>query len=47
MAVCKLIRQYLPEFEIKKEDLRMFLEAIIAEIIRVLNGSELPPGYGE
>jgi hypothetical protein len=47
MAVCKLILQYMPEFEIKKEDLRMFPEAIIADAIRVLNGSELPPGYGE
>ena len=37
----------MPEFEIKKEDLRMFPEAIIADAIRMLNSSELPPGYGE
>ena len=47
LAVCKLILQYLPEFEIKKEDLHMFPEAIIADAIQVLNGSDLPPGYSE
>jgi hypothetical protein len=45
LAVCKLILQYMPEFEIKKEDLRMFPEAIIADAIQVLDGSDLPPGY--
>jgi len=34
-------------FEIKKEDLRMFPEAIIADAIQALHGSDLPPGYGE
>jgi len=47
LAVCKLILQYMPEFEIKKEDLRMFPEDIIAEAVQVLDGSDLPPGYGE
>jgi len=47
LAVCKLILQYMPEFEIKKEDLRMFPEAIIADAIQVLDGLDLPPGYGE
>jgi hypothetical protein len=47
LAVCKLILQYMPEFEIKKEDLRMFPEAVVADAIQVLNGSDLPPGYGE
>ena len=47
LAVCKLILQYMPEFEIKQEDLRMFPEAIIADAIKVLDGSDLPPGYGE
>ena len=47
VAVCKLILQYMPEFEIKKEDLRMFPEAVIADAIQVLDGSDLPPGYGE
>jgi len=45
LAVCKLILQFMPEFEIKKEDLRMFPESIIADAIKVLNGSKLPPGY--
>lgn len=45
LAVCKLILQFMPEFAIKKEDLRMFPEAIIADAIKVLNGSKLPPGY--
>jgi hypothetical protein len=47
LALCKLILQYMPEFEIKKEDLRMFPEDVIANAIQVLNGSHLPPGYGE
>jgi hypothetical protein len=47
LAVCKLILQYMPEFEIKQEELRMFPEAIIADAIKVLDGSDLPPGYGE
>lgn len=47
LAVCKLILQYMPELEIKKEDLRMFPEAVIADAIKVLEGSDLPPGYGE
>ena len=47
LAVCKLILQYLPENEIKKKDLRMFPAAIIAEAVQVLDGSKLPPGYGD
>jgi hypothetical protein len=47
LAVCKLILQYMPEFEIQKEDLRMFPEATIADAIQLLDGSDLPPGYGE
>jgi len=47
LAVCKLILQYMPEFEIKKEDLRMFPEAIISDAIQVLDGLDFPPGYGE
>jgi len=44
-AVCKLIFQYLPEFEIKKENLRMFPENIIADALQVLHDATLPPGY--
>jgi hypothetical protein len=47
LAVCKLILQYMPEFELRTEDLRMFPEAVIADAIQVLDGSDLPPGYGE
>ena len=47
LAVCKLILQYMPEFEIKKEDLRMFPAAITADAIQAMGGSDLPPGYGE
>jgi hypothetical protein len=47
LAVCKLILQYMPEFEIKKEDLRMFPEAIIADAIQSLHTWDFPPGYGE
>ena len=47
LAVCKLILQYMPEFEIKKEELRMFPEAIIADAMQVIESSDLPPGYGE
>jgi hypothetical protein len=45
LAVCKLILQYMPEFEIRKEDLRMFPEAIVADAIQALDGLDLPPGY--
>jgi len=45
LAVCKLILQYMPEFEIRKKDLRMFPKSIIADATRVLDGSDLPPGY--
>lgn len=45
-AVCKLVLQYLPEFEFKKQDLRMFPEAVIADVIRALGDTDLPPGYG-
>jgi len=47
LAVCKLILQYMPEFEIRKEDLRMFPEAIVADAIQVLDGLDLPPGFRE
>jgi len=36
LALGKLIFQYLPEFEIKKEDLRMFPEDIIADAMQEL-----------
>jgi hypothetical protein len=47
LAVCKLIFQYLPEFEIKKEELRMFPEDIIAEAVKALDDMDLPSGYSE
>ncbi|MGD8991871.1 MAG: nucleotidyltransferase domain-containing protein [Desulfobacterales bacterium] len=47
LAVSKLILQYMPELKIKKDDLRIFPEAVIADAIQVLDGSDLPPGYGE
>ena len=47
LAVCKLILQYMPEFEIKKEELRMFPEAIIADAMQVIESTDLPPGYVE
>ena len=46
-GVLKLILRYMPEFEIKKKDMRMFPEDIIADAIQVMDGSDLPPGYGE
>ena len=47
LAVCKLILQYMPEFEIRKEELRMFPEAIVADAMQVIESTDLPPGYGE
>ncbi|MFZ0132307.1 MAG: nucleotidyltransferase domain-containing protein [Desulfobacterales bacterium] len=47
LAVSKLILKYIPEFVIKKEDLRMFPEAVITDALQFLNGSGLPPGYGD
>jgi hypothetical protein len=46
ISLCKL-NQYMPEFEIKKEDLCMFPEAIIADELQVLVGSDLTPGSAE
>ena len=45
-AVCKLILQYMPELEFRKQELRMFPEDIVAEAVRTLDGSDLPPDYG-
>jgi hypothetical protein len=47
LAIYKLILQYMPEFKIRKEDLRMFPEAIMADAVQILDGSDMPPGYGE
>jgi hypothetical protein len=47
LAVCKLILQYMPEFEIKQKDMRMFPKAIVVDMIKELKGFNLPPGYGE
>ena len=47
LAVCKLILQYLPEFQFKPEELRMFPKAIVDEAVQAFNRSELPPDYGE
>ena len=47
LAIYKLILQYMPEFKIRKEDLRMFPEAIFTDAIQVLDGSGLPSGYGD
>ena len=46
LAVCKLILQYMPDFDINKLDLRMFSEDILTDAIQVLDGSGIPPGYG-
>jgi len=45
LAVCKLVLQYMPEFEFKKEDLRMFPKALITEAAQIMQASDLPPGY--
>ena len=47
LAVCKLILQYMPEFEIKQKDMCMFPKAMVADMIEELKGSDLPPGHGE
>ncbi len=45
LAVCRLILQYMPEFKMRKEDLRMFPETIVDNALQELGDSELPPGY--
>jgi hypothetical protein len=45
VALCKLILRYLPEFEFKPEELRMFPRAVVAETLRTLEDMDLPPGY--
>ena len=47
LAVVKLIVQYMPELQFNKKDLRMFPEDIISDAFKLLDGSDLPPGYGE
>jgi hypothetical protein len=47
LAVCRLILQYLPQFQFKPEELRMFPRDVITEAVRAFNSSDLPPGYGE
>lgn len=45
LAVCKLTLGYMPEFEFKKEELRMFPKDVVADGVQILEGAELPPGY--
>ncbi len=47
LATCKLILHYMPELEFRKEDLRIFPEALITDTIQVLGQAGLPPGYGD
>jgi hypothetical protein len=47
LAVYRLILQYLPEFKIRRKELRMFPETIITDILHELDNANLPPGYDE
>jgi hypothetical protein len=37
----------MPDFDIEKDDLHMFPEAIVTDAIQALDGSGLPPEYGD
>jgi hypothetical protein len=45
MAVCKLIIQYLTEFQFKPEELRMFPKSVVSEAVQAFDDLNLPPGY--
>lgn len=45
LAVCKLIIQYLTEFQFKPEELRMFPKSVVSEAVQTFNNLDLPPGY--
>lgn len=47
LAVSRIILQYLPNFQFKPEQLRMFPKTLVAEAIKAFQDSELPPGYGD
>lgn len=46
LAVCRLVLQYLPEFQFEPEDLRMFPKDVVTEATQAFNSADLPPGYG-
>jgi hypothetical protein len=45
-AVCKLIQGYLPEFQFRRDELRMFPKDIVSDAAQAMEDSDLPPGYG-
>lgn len=47
LALCKLIIQYLPEYEFDPDELRMFPKHLVDEVAEVFEDSDLPPGFTE
>lgn len=46
-ATCKIILQYLPKFQFKPQELRMFPGAVVEEAVNALRNTDLPPGFGD
>lgn len=47
LAMCNIILRYLPDFNFKPEELKMFPKSVVNEATQVFDARELPPGYGE
>jgi len=45
LAVCKVILKYLPEYQFRRDELRMFPEEIVSDAARTMENSDLPPGF--
>lgn len=45
LAVCNLVLRYMPEFEFKKLELRMFPREIVVQALQAFEESKMPPGY--
>jgi hypothetical protein len=47
LATCKIVRQYLPAFQFKSEELKMFPKTVVEEAADTLRQSKFPPGLDE
>jgi hypothetical protein len=47
LAVCKLIVRYLPKFQFKPNELRMFPKELVSDAVKAFNASGFPPGYDQ
>jgi hypothetical protein len=45
LAVCHLILRYLPDFNFKPQELKMFSKVVVSEAAKAFDSRDLPPGY--